>query len=190
LLPWAGKGAIALPTDLGQAARLPVTAAALPFSREGLQLRELRRALHRCHVAENSEARSREWRSLAADHYRPMAHRIAARPQPTWADCVELAEICWQALDKEMVKEEGRETGALSVRQGDFGPGAYWCREAIVALVEAVLTLGNGERFDPKTQQGHWPQAVQCTDLGGGRCGPAQPLGRLARWPLGRPQLE
>jgi len=32
ILPWAGKGALALPADLGKAAQLPLTAAPLPFS--------------------------------------------------------------------------------------------------------------------------------------------------------------
>src|SRR5260221_9918450 len=48
LLPWAGKGALALPADLGAAARLPVMAAGLPFSSEVLQLRQVRRELRHC----------------------------------------------------------------------------------------------------------------------------------------------
>jgi len=42
ILPWAGKGALALPADLGKAAQIPLTAAPMPFSPECLQLRHLR----------------------------------------------------------------------------------------------------------------------------------------------------
>jgi hypothetical protein len=41
LLPWSGKGALALPADLGKAAQIPLTAAPMPFSAECLQLREI-----------------------------------------------------------------------------------------------------------------------------------------------------
>ena len=63
LLPWAGKGALALPADLGKAASLPVTAAPLPFSAECLQLREIKRALAalpvNCDSTEVSQAQRR-----------------------------------------------------------------------------------------------------------------------------------
>jgi hypothetical protein len=106
LLPWAGKGALALPADsLGKAAQLPVTATSLPFSREALRLREIRQELHAIHLTgrgdlygegkNTQEHRYRPWRSLMMEHYRPLAHAIESRPEPTWTDCVELAEIIW-----------------------------------------------------------------------------------------------
>jgi hypothetical protein len=49
-LPWAGKGALALPADQGKAAELQVTATSLPFSREALRLREIRKELHAIHL--------------------------------------------------------------------------------------------------------------------------------------------
>jgi hypothetical protein len=114
------------------------------------------------------------------EHYRPLANKIAERPAPTWADCVELAEIIWHSLPKEDLVCSSPEdptwvylerTGALSVGAGGtrmedsaFTSSAYWCREAIVALVEAVLTLGNGERRDPRTDEGYWPQEVRRQD--------------------------
>ena len=190
LLPWAGRGALALPADLGKAAQLPVTAASLPFSKEALRLREIRRELHAIHLkgrgdvygeGENTQAHKYDrWRSLMVEHYCPIAHKITARQAPTWADCVELAEIIWQSLPKEdrlcsspedPTWEYLEPTGALSVaaddtRMGDsaFTSGAYHCRHAIVALVEAVLTLGNGERRDPQTEEGYWPQRVRRQD--------------------------
>lgn len=174
LLPWAGKGALAIP-DLGKAASLPVAAAKLPLSREALLLRNIRRQLHDLRGKEHSKARSEEWRALVVDHYRPVAARVAEREEPTFADCVELAEIIWRGLAKEEREQSDGDdwsylvpTGALSIAAGDtrmagsgFTSSAYWCREAIVALVEAVLTLGDGERFDPNTAQGHWPQKVR-----------------------------
>ena len=175
LLPWAGKGALALPADLGAAASLPVTAAPLPFSVEALRLREIRDAMHRIHMTRGTagqDERSREWCSLMVDHYAPAARTIAARAEPTMTDCVELAEIIWHYLPKEQVQvrkgewEYHDDTGALAVA-GDrhtvhyFGGNAYQCRDAIVALVEAVLTIGAGERRDPKTPEGYYPQVTR-----------------------------
>ena len=174
LLPLQGKGPVALANGLDEAARLPVSAAPMPFSSEALRLREINRALHQLHLTEYSEARSRKWRSISVDYYGPTVHAIAARTarhNPTWADCVELAEIIWRALPKETrVARDAppdwpyeEETGALCMSdktQGHtmgFRSGAYWSRAAIVALVEAVLTLGKGERFDPRTPQGLYP---------------------------------
>jgi hypothetical protein len=175
LLPLQGKGAVALAADLGEAARLPVSVAPLPFSKQALHLREINRALHRCHLANHSEARQREWRSLMVDEYGPTAHAIAGREKPTWSDCVELAEIIWRGLPKETrVADDAPpdwqyevETGALCMsdetrmHSDQFRSGCHWSRAAIIALVEAVLILGKGERFDPGTPQGFYPDYVR-----------------------------
>jgi hypothetical protein len=68
-----------------------------------------------------------------------------------------VAEICWQALDKDYWWRLGQERGTLTTRSVS-GPST-WTREAMVALVESVLTLGKGERFDPRTTEGDWPAA-------------------------------
>jgi hypothetical protein len=105
LLPLAGKGALALPADLGQAAQLPVTVSGLPFSKEAVQLRGIRRQLRACYLNQQTYPEggySRAWRSLMRDSYRPLAARVVARPASSWADCVELAEICWQQRSRSL----------------------------------------------------------------------------------------
>ena len=162
LLPWGGRGALALPADLGKAAHLPVTVATLPFSPEAIQLRAIRDALHRTHRLPHSDARSREWTMLMTEHCQPLERAIVSRQQPTMADCVELAEIIWHAVAKEdqTVRNgdwEYQEYSGMLSAGHRFATSSYQCREAIVALVEAVLTLGDGERRDPKTPQGFYP---------------------------------
>lgn len=98
LLPWAGKGALALPADLGKAAALPVTPVAMPLSPQFLQLREIRKALHECYLWPDSypshDARQTAWRDLMVNHHSPLEAEIVGRKKPTWQDCREIAEIC------------------------------------------------------------------------------------------------
>jgi hypothetical protein len=90
LLPWAGKGALAVPADLGTAAQLPLASVAPPVSSDLLQLREVRRALHECYLRQGEQP---EWRPLMVDHHHPLAASIVGRRRPTWADCTEIAEV-------------------------------------------------------------------------------------------------
>jgi hypothetical protein len=48
--------------------------------------------------------------------------------------------------------------GALSISSCDWeaGGNVYHCRHVLVALVEAVLTLGAGSRSDPRSRQGSY----------------------------------
>jgi hypothetical protein len=97
LLPWAGKGALALPADLGKAAALPVAPAAMPLSPQFLQLREVREALHQCYMRQHHlsfDVSEREWRNLMVNHHKPLEAEIVGRRKPTWQDCREIAEIC------------------------------------------------------------------------------------------------
>jgi hypothetical protein len=166
LLPLAGNRALALPPNLGAAAQVSVKLEASPVSAEGQSLRSIRDALHKVHWAPQTERRTREWQHLMRDQYKPLADAITARPAPTWADCVELAEIVWQFLEKE---DEPRRNDDwyYSVRGGKPAASGYsvraamdvcYSREAIVALVQAVLTLGQGRRCDPRTEQGYFPR--------------------------------
>ena len=97
LLPWAGKGALALPADLGKAASLPVMPTPLPISAEMLQLREARRELHNIYLWPNEfrdhEGRNTAWRDVMRNKHEPTAQLILGRKNPTWSDCVEIAEI-------------------------------------------------------------------------------------------------
>ena len=85
------------------------------------------------------------------NEYRPMQARLVRRPVRSWTDCVELAEAIWAFWEKD--HRDGYYVGPmitkLSVdpRHSHIG---YHQREAIAALVEGVLTLGGGERFDPR----------------------------------------
>ena len=135
LIPIAGKGALALPPDLGAAAGLPVRAAALPVSREGLQIRELRRVIHACNEEiPQTHARGLRFRALMTDGYRPLAEAIASRPQPTWADCVELAEICWQSMEKEWRNPTDDRDGATRAR-------SHWARVRSVNIIRGGQSL-------------------------------------------------
>jgi len=98
LLPWSGSGALALPTELGKAAALPVTPTALPVSGQMLRLRDVRRELHGVYLSEphdrlSSELRGKEWRDLMQREHKPLAAQIVGRRKPTWTDCTEIAEV-------------------------------------------------------------------------------------------------
>ena len=154
LLPWSGKGALALPADLGKAASLPVTAAPLPFSPECLQLREIKRALAALPV--NCDylgfpGTKKPWRDTMTNEYRPMEARLTRRPVRSWIDCVELAETIWAIWEKDHRDGYcvGPMTDKLSTDRRHTSIG-YYESDAIAALVEGVLALGGGERFDPR----------------------------------------
>jgi hypothetical protein len=155
LLPWSGKGALALPADLGKAASLPVTAAALPFSAECLQLREIKRALAalpaNCDLYRGFPGAKAPWYDTMSNEYHPVYARLTRRPVRSWTDCVELAEAIWAFWEKDNRDGfcVGPRIAKLSVdpRHAHIG---YHQREAIAALVEGVLALGGGERFDPR----------------------------------------
>ncbi len=144
LLPWAGKGALALPADLGKAAQLPVTAAPMPFSSECLQLRQIRRELRACYEGQHDypsiDAYGMAWRDLMRNHYHPLVEQVVARPPATWTHIVELAEISWQHIAH---KRGLRELpGGQRIAPSDP-------MDPTEALVEAVLSIGGGERFSP-----------------------------------------
>jgi hypothetical protein len=156
LLPFAGKGALALPADLGKAASLPVTAAPLPFSAECLQLREIKRALAalpaNCDIDLGLPGAKAPWYETMQNEYLPIEARLARRPVRSWTDCVELAEAIWAFWEKEHRDGYyvGPRTDKLSVNPRHASTAGYHNSDAIVALVEGVLALGGGERFDPR----------------------------------------
>jgi hypothetical protein len=101
LLPVAGKGALALPADLGKAAALPVAPAPLPASPQLLQLREIRRELHGIYLWDNSKTRTAAWRDVMVNKHTPTAAQIVGRKNPTWQDCVEIAEVCLHRMRRQ-----------------------------------------------------------------------------------------
>ena len=74
-----------------------------------------------------------------SDRYHPLVKQVVQRPPATWVHCVELAEICWPRIADRRSFHVGRKYP----HEGD----------PTEALVEAVLTLGGGERFDPTDPQ-------------------------------------
>jgi hypothetical protein len=98
LLP-IGGGAVAL-TDPSKASSLQVTRGELPLSPDAVLLRSLKRELSAIQAASNKGQRprretDRDWHGLMQGQIKPLEARMLARPPATWADCVELAEICW-----------------------------------------------------------------------------------------------
>jgi hypothetical protein len=88
------------------------------------------------------------------NEYRPAEERLARRPVRSWTDCVELAETIWAFWEKEHRDGHclGPEIAKLSVDHARASVG-YHQRHAIAALVEGVLALGGGERFDPRMRE-------------------------------------
>jgi hypothetical protein len=159
LLPLAGKGTLAI-SEPAKAAQIPVSAAPMPWSPECLELRQLKQRMLKHQVAKYSGHYGRDheractaWRLLMCD-YGDVAETIAARPNPTWRDATELAEIAWHMAHKQRTKGDwhGEFTGRLSLIDDGSSrdPAARWLRQVHIALVETVLTLGGGERFDPR----------------------------------------
>lgn len=158
------SGALALSANLDAAASLPLVPATLPVSPELVHWR----ALVDDQYAFRLRMRGRQTLASCDEYYRRsmvirgVNEQIAGREHRTWADCVELAEICWHIMPKEEApsplgpKYAGEPTGRLNRDPDLVYVSAYHCAQPLVALVEAVLTLGNGERRDPKTDQGRF----------------------------------
>lgn len=154
-------GALVLPSNLEAAASLPLSSAALPVSADLIELRGLVDDQH----AFRLNSRGRQTLGTHHEYYtrsleiRDVSDRIAEREHKTWADCVELAELCWHIMPKEHDRPgfyEGSPLGQLTRNPRQVHIGAFHCAAPLVALIEAVLTMGNGERRDPKTDQGRF----------------------------------
>lgn len=160
LLPVAGqKAAFAIPSDLAKVADIPLIAAKLPPTPEALLTREIRSELREEYLRQ-AEGRSHKqyeqaWRA-AMYRYKAAARRVEEKPDPTWADCVALAEKLWHGLPKERIA--GKDTGALATHSSHWGGSCYYDRDTVVALVEAILTLGDGQRSDPTATEFIWPK--------------------------------
>jgi hypothetical protein len=129
LLPPIGGGAVAL-AEPAKAAGLQITQGPLPLSADALRLRALKRDLRRCCESQDNypslTAYGDAWREITRE-IGPLEERIQQRPARSWIDCVELAEVAWWEI-----QHRGRDR---------------YTNHAAVALTEAVLSLGGGERF-------------------------------------------
>jgi len=140
LLPWAGKGALALPADLGKAAALPVAPTPLPVSAELHHLREVRRELHSIYLSRfedfrpldhpdefgSRDGRQKAWRDVMVKKHTPLADAIVGRKKTTWQDCAEIAEVALHQM---------------------YRRGPRNRSDPLVALVFAVLSAGGQEEF-------------------------------------------
>jgi hypothetical protein len=93
----------------------------------------------------------RDWK-VVMGRYGATVGTLAARPATSWGHVVELAEIAWHfALKEESIDADGRcaYTDRLAAKPR-FAKGREecWIMRANAALIEAVLALGGGERFD------------------------------------------
>jgi hypothetical protein len=138
LLP-IGGGALTL-ADPAKAGSLQVTRGDLLLSADALLLRSLKRDLRAIQVRSNNghsyKDTERDWHGIMQGQMKPLEVRMMARAPAPWADCVELAKICWWGVAHQR---------ALA----NCGPGRWRGPETDpqAALVEAVLSLGGGERF-------------------------------------------
>lgn len=163
LLPWQGGGALALP-DLAETARVPVSLGPLPVIPECLELRRIKEKLLERHLMRDKggiDESQRIWRSLHEEHER-VAHSLYSKRVTSWSEVVAMAEIAWCYMPKEENRYfygEGY-TGRLAKGYPKdqpravswvWGVAAQDCAiRANANLIEAVLSLGGGERFDPK----------------------------------------
>jgi hypothetical protein len=120
----------------------------MAFSAECLQLREIKRTL-RAIPTDSDHTDKGPWYRTMVNEYDPVEDRLCRRPVRTWTDCVELAETIWSFWSKQ--HRDGYLVGPAlpKLYTGDRELRVYSHRHAVAALVEGVLTLGGGERFDP-----------------------------------------
>lgn len=164
ILSSGGAGALALPVNLEAAASLPLVPTALPVSAQLIQWRALvddQHAFRLRNTGRQTLASCQEF-YMRSEVIQDVGEQIACREHRTWADCVELAEICWRIMPKEETpnplgdKYVGTPIGRLARDSSKVHIGAYHCARPLVALVETVLALGNGERRDPQTKEGRF----------------------------------
>jgi hypothetical protein len=112
-----------------KAAGLQITQGPLPLSADAMRLRSLKRDLRRCCESQDDypslAAYGEAWREIRRE-ISPLEERIQQRPATSWTDCVELAEVAWWDIQHRGVDR--------------------YTNRAAVALTEAVLSLGGGER--------------------------------------------
>ena len=85
------------------------------------------------------------------DHYGATTGVLSRRPATSWGHVVELAEVAWHfALKEEIADSDGCfvYTDRLATKPRFSRGEDCWRMRADAALIEAVLALGGGERFD------------------------------------------
>jgi len=142
LLPLRGAGALELDATTPH---VPVSTVPLPVSGTTLEMRRIKQVLHDIQLrglAYRKGTLSAEWRETY-HAYDAAAEVLLSRPVRSWADCVEMAEVCWHTHWKGW-DENGR------VRLEPRRPDCI-AERARINLIEGVLALGGGQRFDPSS---------------------------------------
>jgi prolyl oligopeptidase PreP (S9A serine peptidase family) len=144
---------------------IPVIAKGFAPSAECLELRQIKRELTASHLAQEQlgyEESNRRWAALWHRHD-AVAQVLYDRPVRTWSQVSEFAEIAWLHAQKEE-EEMGDPSWRYSVNTGRLArkteSNSNWrgwssCSSATAsyaALIEGVLTLTGGERYDPRVE--------------------------------------
>lgn len=166
VLPLAGTKALTLVNPV-QAEGVAVAPVAMPICDELAQFRALTRgysalrletwARYRADIDRFKPSEEVVVRTIIApemERVNSQAAAVIARPVITWADAVALAEVAWVAAPKDDCPV-GTPSGQLKRGHWKRSGGArdflhtddmYYA--ATAGLIEAVLTLGGGERFE------------------------------------------
>lgn len=154
LLPFSGGGVLRL-ADTAAAAALPVSTSPFPVSPLVQRFREEARALFEIKLTNDNSLAHQNAHIAQAQELSEAAKAVIAQPVRNFADLRGLAEVAWLGAPKEELWE-GRFHYTSKLYQLGSPPARHgWSRQwdwavfASAALIEGVLTLTNGERFDP-----------------------------------------
>jgi hypothetical protein len=166
LLPFAGGKALSF-VDMTEAAKFDVANAAFPVSRELAVFRHAAEGIVEwCNIGAAKNAKMPVTKFIVQLRAREearntAAHAIWSRPVQTWGDVADLAEVAWQYALKEEdfgANRLGRNpTGRLQQIDSRFTAETGDVRlaeHAAAMLIEGVLTLSAGRRYDPRIADG------------------------------------
>jgi hypothetical protein len=164
LLPMEGRSLFSFP-DAAAMPDIPVIAKGFTPSAECLKLREIKREMFRHRIDPSIQSLSyeeqcRQHRALWS-HYNTAASTLHRRPATTWAHVSDLAESAWFHAQKEEVEVGDPDwryheyTGQLARQTRNDSVWRSWSSSSdatasYAALIEAVLTMTGGERYDPR----------------------------------------
>ena len=161
LLPFAGGKVLRL-ADTAAAASLPVALSAFPVSPSLQRFYDEARALFEVKTSnDNSQAHQRA-HIEQAEALSIAAKAVICEPVRDFGDLRGLAEVAWLGAPKEELWE-GRFGYTGKIYQLDSPPAKWgwprrwdWSFAASAALIEGVISLTNGDRYDPSIAHDIW----------------------------------